>query len=181
MKNLNVTEMMEDAKKRHDLQAAKDAKEWGHLTPRKFKPAIKFYSRLGVFKASNVTFDPSTIYATSYRWWDMVKVIGGLVVFNDYTYSPTTSQHQSKVKSLMEQLGIKIDVTIEARKGLQSLDTAKTDYLSNIVALKAEIAKPKTRAGKNLERARTIKEIEAKIKLVDDLIRRESLAYSQAA
>lgn len=79
---------------------------------------MKQLKKSGVYQASNVTFDPSQIEARSYKWWVFVKVIGGKVVFNEYPYSNTTRRHQAKVKTLMNDLGIKIDYVVSTRESL---------------------------------------------------------------
>lgn len=79
---------------------------------------MKHMKRENFYKASNVTFNPTTIEAYSYRWWRFVKVIDGLVVFNNYRYSNSTAKHQYKVCRLMEQLGIKIDLHVQVRESL---------------------------------------------------------------
>lgn len=73
---------------------------------------MKQMKRTGIFKASNVSFDPSTVRAYSYGWWNFVRKINGAVVFNNYRYSNSTSKHQSKVWRLMDSLGIKIDLFV---------------------------------------------------------------------
>lgn len=77
-----------------------------------------------LYKATNVTFDASQIEAFSYAWWRFVKVIDGLVVFNEYRYSATTSKHQYKVKALMRDLGIEIDLFVKTKASLD-LQTIK--------------------------------------------------------
>lgn len=71
---------------------------------------MKYFTRLGIYKANNVTFNPRTIEAFSYRWWRFVAEIDGVVIFNNYKYSNTTCKHQSKVFKLMNELNIKIDI-----------------------------------------------------------------------
>lgn len=132
----------------------------------------------GTYRASNVMFDPERMVATSFDWWYFVKRIGGKVVFNDYSYSSYTTRHQSKVRRTMQALGIKVDVTIEARKGLQSLDVALRDYDERVKTLLALIQKPGTRKAKNEERKLEVKELLEKIETVKDLIRKESQRYA---
>lgn len=79
---------------------------------------MKYYKRLGVYKASNVTFHPDTISAYSYGWWKFVGVVDGKVVFNNHRYSNSTSKHQLKVKRLLRELGIKIDIEMPLVGGL---------------------------------------------------------------
>jgi hypothetical protein len=74
--------------------------------------------RSKIYKASNVIFNPNTIEAFSYRWWKFVKVIDGLVVFNKYRYSVSTAKHQAKVRQLMIELGIKVDLYVNVRESL---------------------------------------------------------------
>jgi len=59
-------------------------------------------------KSNEVDID--NIKAFSYTWWQYLTVIGGKVVFNNYSYSPTTSKHQNDALKLLEQNGIKIDI-----------------------------------------------------------------------
>ncbi len=86
---------------------------------------MKYMSKTGIYKASNVIFNPTTIEAISYNWWSFVKKIKGKVVFNDYNYSNTTRRHQYKVKQLMHELGIKIDLIVKVDEGLQHMKSIK--------------------------------------------------------
>lgn len=131
---------------------------------------MKFYKTQNLYKASNVTFNPDTIQAYSYKWWLFVSRIGNKVVFNDYNYSNTTLRHQAKIRSLLKELGIKVDLTITAPLGLQNPASAIDFYQIKIKTLKAEIAKPNTRKAKNAERETQIKHFESKIKEVTKLI-----------
>ncbi len=83
---------------------------------------MKLMKRTNTYKAVNVTFDPNKIEAYSYGWWKFVAVIEGKVVFNNYFYSQSTSKHQRKVKSLMADLGIKIDIEMPIPEGLQPMN-----------------------------------------------------------
>lgn len=76
----------------------------------------------GVYEASNVSFDPSKIEATSYNWWTFVIEYRGYVIFNAYTYSPTTRRHQAKVRALMELIGIQTDIVVETKHSLTSAE-----------------------------------------------------------
>lgn len=86
---------------------------------------MKYFKRAGIYKASNVSFDPKLIEARSYDWWVFVKVIKGKVVFNSFRYSNTTSRHQSKVRSLMRELGIKVDLEVSTRLSLNSHEAGR--------------------------------------------------------
>jgi len=74
------------------------------------------------FKASNLELqvENGQVVAVSYDWWKFVDTIGGKVFFNSYVYSASTRMHQHKVKSKLQELGIKIDFEVEFREGLQS-------------------------------------------------------------
>lgn len=91
---------------------------------------MKYMKRKKIYQSKNVTFNPETLEAYSYNWWAFVKKIDGVLVFNNYRYSVTTSKHQSKVRSLLNKLNINIDLEIPVLKGLQdyeSLDQAIID------------------------------------------------------
>lgn len=88
---------------------------------------MKLYKRENIYKASNVIFDPIKIEAFSYSWWKFVGVVEGKVVFNNYRYSNSTSKHQSKVRKVMNELGIKIDLEIPVPRGLPG--SYRRDYL----------------------------------------------------
>lgn len=175
MKKINVIESLKRAEAKHNADQAK----WNGTS--KFSPRIKFFKKLNIFKASNVSFDPETYEAHSYRWWLFVKVIGDKVVFNDYSYSPSTSKHQNKVRSLLNQLGINVDVCIHAPKGLQDLDSALNYYGYEIKQLREAMANPKSRKAKNLERIAEIEALEARIEQVEKLQRYELRSYDRQA
>lgn len=79
---------------------------------------MKLMKRTNTYKANNVSFNPETISAYSYGWWKFVGVVEGVVIFNNHRYSTTTSGHQAKVRRLMNELGIKIDVELPLMEGL---------------------------------------------------------------
>lgn len=96
------------------------------------RPELK-QTKAGIYKASNVSFDPKAMEAKSYDWWLFVTKVNGLTVFNDYSYSNTTRRHQWKVKALMQSLGLPIHIRVEMR---ESLDHPKAkafldQYLKN--------------------------------------------------
>lgn len=126
----SVLKAFERVKKDHakrELERQETAEKNGYtFTPHSVKASSDFGAMIRVrdcvFKAKNVYFDPISMVATSYNWWEFVKVIKGKVVFNDFRYSNTTSRHQSKVASILRELGIKtIDVSVA--EGLQKFET----------------------------------------------------------
>ena len=83
---------------------------------------MKFYPRLGLYKAgANCTFNSTTKDAYSYGWWRFVSYQHGVLILNDYQYSATTRQHQSKVKRLLAEIGLEIGVVVESRDSIPTL------------------------------------------------------------
>lgn len=112
---------------------------------------MKYYPRLKQYKASNLVFDESTKTAYSYKWYEIAKEYRGKMIVNNYYYSSTTNRHIRKLIDLFDSLGINY-VTIEAPRGLQSLDLALDHYSNLIKNLENDIAKPRSQAKKNEER-----------------------------
>lgn len=79
---------------------------------------MRYYPRFKIYKASNVTFNPETIQAYSYGWWRFVDIVEGKVIFNNYRYSVSTCKHQSKVRALLNDLKIKIDIEMPLPNGI---------------------------------------------------------------
>ena len=115
---------------------------------------MKYYKTQNLNKASNVTFNVKTIEAYSYSWWAFVKVIKGKVVFNKYRYSVSTSKHQSKVRSLLSQLDIKIDRFVQCKDGLQHINTIKTLNEKENETLKRIAEREAAKKQRQRERAR---------------------------
>ncbi len=69
---------------------------------------IRWYPRLGLFKNSTdtVSFDPSTKTGRSYRW-NFLQQVDKVLIFNSYNWSVTTSGHQSAVRSVLRERGLK--------------------------------------------------------------------------
>lgn len=105
---------------------------------------MKYQPRKKQFKASNVYFDVEKCQAYSYEWWRFVDRIGGLVVFNDYSYSISTNKHQQKVRRVLEELGLQVDVTIRAPKGLQQIEAALDYYTINMLQIQERLNRPRT-------------------------------------
>jgi len=90
------------------------------LAPERFKFALKFKQKEGIFANSTkrCDFNPFICAASSYGWWQFVIKIKGKVVFNTYHYSMPTGIHQRAVSDLMSQLGIKVDLYVNSRASL---------------------------------------------------------------
>lgn len=106
---------------------------------------MKYFPRLGLYKASNVTFNPRNLEAYSYSWWQFVKIIDDVLVFNSYTYSNTTTRHQWKVRHVLRELGYTEWLEIESPRGLQDLSSAVRHYEQLIQSAHEYLAKPRIR------------------------------------
>lgn len=110
-------------------------------------PGFKFRPRKGIWTdGKNNEFDPKEFQATSYNWWTYVAKINGKVVFNAFPYSNTTQNHQRNMRALLKTLKIKIDVTVNMRK---SLDSFKTESLAPLYEELFTIELKATRARKD--------------------------------
>jgi hypothetical protein len=94
---------------------------------------MKYFKRANLYKASNVSFSPETCEARSYDWWVFTKMINGKLVFNNHSYSSSTIKHLYKVRSLLSDLGLKIDLVVNARCGLQN-DEWKTQAVASVAS-----------------------------------------------
>lgn len=123
-------------------------------TERKQIGSMAWYPRLKRWKGCNgkATFNPANETAYSYDWWRFVERIDGLLVFNSYRYSVTTSSHQSAVRALLRELAIVISLEIEAPNGLQDLDSAVRHYQDRIDTLDKAIRAKGSRKAKNKQR-----------------------------
>lgn len=113
---------------------------------------MKYLKTQGIYKASNVTFNKDTLEAVSYNWWILTKVIDEKLVFNNFNYSNTTIKHQHKIRRLLQDLGIEIDIEVECPGGLQDLESGVRHHSYERDALIALTQKPRTKAEKNAER-----------------------------
>lgn len=146
--------------------------------------SFKRRKRTGLYVASNNTFDPKTCQAHSYDWWRYVDKIKG-VVFNNHSYSVSTSRHQSNMRSLLDARGITIGLEVDMRESLTSFNTAALPSLYTKL-FRAEIALARKGAReKAIDDARdSITEAKVGIKLARKLgakMSREAIAELKAA
>lgn len=167
---MDIKKLIAKAEKRNKARLLKAGYDQEYVNQVKYKTALSPRYKTGLFVGSNVWFNPVEISAKSYDWWYFVKKIGDKVVFNDYRYSPTTGKHQSKVKTLMRQLGFKIDVVIECPQGLQNLESGIEYYNNLINELQAAIDRPGSRKATNKERQKMIKLYFDKISEIERLM-----------
>lgn len=122
----------------------------------------------------SVSDDLKTVRATSYSWWVFVATDSvGNVIFNNATYSTTTSRHQSDVSSQLKTLHVPINLKLsrtQASLGNDDCDI-KAAITQEIACIQGEIANLRdamavkgSHKRKNLERAETIKALEYEIK-----------------
>lgn len=117
--------------------------------------SLKLNPKSGLYSLSNVYYNPKTKKAVSYNWWTFVKVINGQLFFNSYNYSNTTVKHQHKVRNLLNQLGIKVDVFVATSLSLDDsrwIADAIERYQAEIAELQDAIARPRSQRAKNKER-----------------------------
>ena len=62
---------------------------------------MKRMKKTGIYKGSNVTYDPMRKIAKSYGWWTFLKEVNGVLLFNNHRYSMSTQRHQKKVLALL--------------------------------------------------------------------------------
>jgi len=78
-----------------------------------------------------------------------VRNVNGKVLFNNYSYSNSTAKHQHKLRSLLSDLGIEVDLFVHAPWGLQNLDAALQWHRNYIQKLGRDMAKRGSRKEKN--------------------------------
>jgi len=90
---------------------------------------LKYYTRLNTFKSRSgkVEFNPVTMIGTSYRHWTFVKKVNGKLLFNNSSYSMTTNRHQSQMRTLLNELGLKYTVIyMDSHKDLYEISKETT-------------------------------------------------------
>ena len=130
---------------------------------------LKYFPRLNLYKASNVTFDPATCRGYSYKWYRLVDKIGNTVVLNTYGYSYTTIRHIYKVRRVLEDLRIQY-VEIEAPRGLQDLEQAMRHYTFKNQELLERVNNPRTKKEKNVQRYHELAQNGNKLLLIKQLM-----------
>lgn len=125
---------------------------------------MKYLKTSEIYKNSTgtLTYNTDTEMAHSYNWYVLAKRFNGVMYINTYAYSNTTCKHIRQLEALFMELGIDYK-TIEAPKGLQSLDESLQLYKHRAINIQNLINKPKTRKAKNLERMSDLVSIMAKI------------------
>ena len=121
---------------------------------------MKYFKRLGIYKNSTGSnyYDPQKQEAFSYDWWRYLQNIEGHLVFNNYSYSSTTSQHQH---NLLRIIGYKTPkITVYLRNGLNGISSIHDEIerlINENLELKKTILKPRTKKKTNFSRLENIK------------------------
>lgn len=105
-----------------------------------------------VYKGRNVMLDVLEVKATSYNWWQFVKRVKGIVVFNSHRYSVTTARHQSEVLSMLRSRShIKPDLFVDTRVSLSgawlnsALENKYVDLYTNEMKMKRKGIRKETK------------------------------------
>jgi hypothetical protein len=144
---------------------------------------MKFSKKHTRYEASNVSLNLETLEAFSYDWWQFLKLINGKLVFNNYSYSNTTCKHQQKVRRVLDEKGIKIDVFVKTYRSLDgfaknsannygttedALNEAIAYNKSEIEEIELMLANPRRKKALDDERKAQIKKLKVNI---DQIIR----------
>lgn len=124
--------------------------------------SLKYFKRLKIYKNSTdtVSFNLETKVGRSYRW-DFVGLVEGKLVFNDYKWSTTTSSHQSAVRSVLRDLGLKYIIGDFGPENIGSLGRHTVERLLKQyeeLSIKIESATKKTSWAQQW-RERSLKEV----------------------
>ena len=137
---------------------------------------MHYYKRLKIFKSKRCTFDPHSMSAWSYNWWEFVACIDGKVVFNNASYSMQTGIQQRKVRELLNCLGVKYR-TVYIKSGLQSLSKEGEWLKYKITELNAAINKPRSQKRANKWRVARIKFLNKEIENLKILSRKKRTEF----
>lgn len=139
---------------------------------------LKFYPRLNLYKSStgSLVYNPVTRIATSYRWYEIFKVINGIKCLNVHSYSTTTAKHVSKLRCFLNPWR-NDTFYFEAPRGLQDLNYAIEYYNRKIVTLKNKMMMPRTHKAKNEERSIEIENHQETIKRIESLMGKKELPF----
>lgn len=118
--------------------------------------SFKWINSRKTFEKSNLTYCPETGRGYSYGWYRIVDRIGGKVVLNTYQYSKSTGRHITHIVRLLSELGVKIDVSVEAPNGLQNHGAIQRHYRSMIEDHEAAINAKGSRKATNQKRLAAI-------------------------
>ena len=130
---------------------------------------MKFLKTKNMYKASNFEFHCNGVKAYSYNWWQFTWEFNGKLVFNNTTYSVSTSKHQSKAWKILDY---KADLVLNHTR--KSLSTGMGSVLSDeiygiwyeIICLIEKVMTKGTKKATNEKRVEKIGRYLNKINLV---------------
>ncbi len=127
---------------------------------------MKYFKTLNLYKNSTGTckLNPSTMESYSYDWYQVTRMIDGVLVFNAYNYSSSTIKHQYLIRHQLDELGYREYIEIECPQGLQNLDSAIGYYNSKIKEIETKMIKGTKK--KNIERLSEIEQLKSMIETV---------------
>jgi len=105
---------------------------------------MKHYSKLKVYKGSNLVIKDDYSVGYSYKWYEILKTVKGVVVLNTYHYSKTTIKHIYKIRNLMYEKNVEYEA-LEFPQGLQNKSAALDHYGRKIKEIQSKIDNPRTR------------------------------------
>jgi len=115
-------------------------------------PSLKHYPRLKLYKYNDrLVYNPDTQIATSYKWYEIYKVINGIRCLNTHGYSVTTSKHVSILRQFFNHCRDEI-FYFEAPDGLQNLSRAINHYQNKINDIQVKLDNPRSRKNKIQDR-----------------------------
>ena len=129
---------------------------------------MKFIKTQNTWKASNFSFNMTTMEAFSYGWWLFVcKDENGRIIFNNTNYSSSTNRHQSKARGILSSIDLILRYT---KASLDNLENAYALEIENamyeIKELNKQIEKKGSKKAKNAKRMEQIETIKAHINKV---------------
>ena len=139
---------------------------------------MKLFKRANLYKASNVSFNPDTCEARSYEWWAFTKMINGVLVFNNHYYSPSTCKHQSKVRTLLRELGHEVALWVNAPCGLQNEawgEQAVASLASEIETINTALANTRRKKALDQERLERLNKLTVEKQALEDFIATNNL------
>lgn len=142
---------------------------------------LKYFSRADIHKNSSGTNEVSLskIEAFSYRHWQYLAKFRGKVIFNNYSYSNSTSKHQGDTKSLLYDNDIKVDLFLEhSSMSFSGNDNTVEGTLKNeVFCIKNEmehltklINSPRTRKSTNEKRKQSIEKYKQDIIAIENIL-----------
>ena len=122
---------------------------------------MKYVKKRQRYESGRFAYNPLTRHCTSYDWWDISRVIGGTLVVNVHSYSPTTAHHVGKAWRALKYPDDAVVIDVRPFSGkLDNKEEVIKALSCQIAHLYREARRPKTHKAKNLERIKRANELE---------------------